>query len=750
MCNFKLTIAVSTLLGLGIAMLAQSNRIMLMGVGNSAAASSIPVTLVTSKSNFGQYVSGTATALGNQLGTQGCPNFTYCGVLPQVATSMSGNLVTLSFVYTSGTAVTWTAKIGTQTMTAGPVTTAESGKILAEYYLPNCTCTAGMAYTLFDSNSTGGVVIYGAEVSVWAGIATSSPLRTSSSNQASTNTTFTAGSITPSTGDLILMIGAAVGTPVRTSFTAGTGQTGCSWAKVRSDIVSGIMEQWCTWSGSGSFTPQMTSSPTSTFSAVAMVFKSDTTAGTLPSGMYIAGATEIGNNLGNKISSGSLSFEAPSIGNTGVIIMGCGNFVMDRSSSITDSGNSGKWSILSVSTIFPEVATSQAANTTIAVGSNLAADSVGAVTIPFIVVTTGGTQGDCSGYAYDIVGGDASPLGYRMQLEGSQGAAGALTTLSSQVPSVSSGLMFAVASQWSNTSFGITSPSGGFFDGANFAGQSLDGPSLPVQNNLLGIKAISSNAAQTWTATQASTTEAAGTWTAEGITLRAPGATLGPFTAASASGNTISGSGSNTTITPGSAITTSTGDLIAVWVVWDGASTTLTNCTDNVNAGNYSTAIGATTINGSGGTASRAAVMYRANVTGGSTTITCKFSASQGTAADTWISVHAIRGLQSGGTLDVTPAIIHPGSTANPNNCNATGTLNSAASTTGEYLFSGYWQAASVRQYPPNMTLEQENSNTTYGNATASMVVLATTSYTPSFKSFNAPGAYACAVVGFF
>ena len=682
-------------------------------IGSSVA--SIPVALVNGKSNL----SGNS-AMGSALGTNGCANYTWCGTLPQ-PTLGNGQLVQLVFEYTSGTAVTWTVKLGSQTMTAGPVTTAENGQLLAEYYLPNATSGVS-TYTILNSNSTAGVTIHWATIDQWAGIATSGTLRTSCHTQASANNTITGCAITPTVGDLILMTACTPGTPARTSFTPGSGYT-----KATSDILSGCMEEWRTAATGISQTPTMTTAGTaSVYTVVEEVFAADSTKGTTPSGEYISYMTELTTPL--TYSGGSLSFETPSVGNTEVVIVACSPMSIE---SITDSNRT--WKVLT-----PYTLNAIGSMTSIAVATGASADSTGAFSITFTPYNSG--TGDCDGYNIDIVGADTNPLGDRVQASATQSSGtGSLTFLTNWIPGVSSGLEITTVSQQANTAFGLTAPSGGIQECTNFAGQSLDGPSFPCENNVIGVYANSSNSAETWTESATSTSDAVGLWTTEGIAIMASGGTKGIYSPASVSGNTVSGTGASTTMTPGSTLTVASGQAVALFVTWNVATTTLT-CTDNLNAGNWSVAHGPTT-GTTGFTAQRAETLYRLNSAAGAMTITCHFSASL-TATDDWMSAHVINGLVAGGTYDTaSPAIKTAVSGAGPYLCNT----SSTTSTANEYMFSGFVIGTDVQEPANNVTIQQEQSNNAYGNATADLILGSTGTYQASYNSLTSSGASFCA-----
>lgn len=691
---------------------------------------SVPVTLVSAVTSYGaKSGGGTGVALsGTPTGTQGCAASTWCGFYPQATASLTGNFGLIYILYTNGSSATLTVKIGTQTLTLGPITTIESGKFLAAYYGANLTFTTGQPYTINDGGT--GIVIDWVRAEEWAGIATSSPIRSSAGNQAATNTTFTGSSVTTTTGDLVAMLGCAVGTPARTSFTAGSGFAKESGGSDISTYGGCMVQSEVVGSGS-TFTPTMTTAPTSTFAAVTLDIKPSTTSGTLQTGMYPISAEEIGTNIA-EAAAGSTSFEIPSTGNTGLISMACGNYVL---SGVTDSQQSGgAWKALTPETL------DNGSITSMAVGQNLSADSNGAVSISF--VTPSGSNGDCDGYFYDIAGGATASLGDHIQISGTQGSAGNLTFFSGWTPEVSSGLAFATVSQASNTTVALTAPSGASALCAYFSGQNTDGPSLPCQNNTQGMFPVSSNASNAWTQKFTTSTEAAGAWTAEGVGLLASGGTFGPFSPTQIAGETISGTGSSTTMTPGGAITTLTHDTIAIGLVWNGSSTTVSSCGDNVNAGSYSVASGPQTGTGSGITGQRMELLYLTNVTGGATTVTCHFSATI-TSANAYMYVAAIRGVTTG--LDLAPAIAHPGSTSTLS-CTATGTLNHSP----EYAFVLGFIGNAFQMIAATVTINTEDSSRSFGDAGAGAALGTTSSYTANFNANTLPSPFMCGIATFY
>jgi len=661
---------------------------------------SIPVTFVNGKS-----AAGGNSALGGQIsGGTGCPTDVYCLTLPQK--SLSGNFLYLAVEYSTTATNPTVATDKSQSFTALSVTGVESSKKLADFYLANAT--AGTSQ--IQITEAGGVTIKHVMLLQFAGV---SGLDGSveGANAAAANNTITAASITPSTGDLVLMTGCLAGTPGRTSFTAGTGQSGITWTKLLSDITKGCMVQFGTWSGSGAFTPQMTTAGTaSTFLATTAAFTASASQGTLPTGIYLAGVTEIHNPVAGE-GAGNRSFEVPSTGNALVMHLACGAHTLN---TITDAVNT--WTILS-----PQILNGTAS----AYVANASTNSNGAITVNF----QGGT-GDCDGYVYDIYGADAAPLGNRMQLGGTTAVAGNFTYFSGNyVPGLGAGLQFMTSSDGGNTCESSTAPSGAIAEHSSYGGQLRDGPSLPSQNNCFFVVPFSGNAATTYTATFNDPTEAIGTWVSEVVSLRSSGAGLNIFSPQITNSPTVSSNKLSVTLTPRS------GSLLWAFVGWDNTSATM-SCSDP-NNGTW-TAVDSP-VNGTAGTLGgmSAQTFYVSNVAGSSTKVTCTASGTI-TTGKAWLAVHEIVGVS---TLDQHPAIVTSNSSAT-GSCNTTGTTAAAA----EYVATGIIVGNSISQAQPAFTIRQFYNAGTFGDSSGDIVVASTGTYTANWTLDINPDAYMCAI----
>ncbi len=121
---------------------------------------------------------------------------------------------------------------------------------------------------------------------------------------AANNTTITAGSISPTYGDLLIVeafqdstTGSSTAPPITSNlpiFTAGSGQSGITWQIVpgSTQTEDGSGSQYGVWSGSGSINPQFTSSHAYDFSGVVIALKSAST-GSQRTGMRVIAAQSV-------------------------------------------------------------------------------------------------------------------------------------------------------------------------------------------------------------------------------------------------------------------------------------------------------------------------------------------------------------------------------------------------------------------------------------------------------------------------
>lgn len=707
----------ATLLLSVYALLAQSS-LLLVGVGGpeSSGGVSIPVTFVTGVSTVTTYgPAGTVVALGTSPTCAGATD-TYCFQLPPPGL-LANNSLYLACAYNSG-GTTPSAKLGATSMTALTVSAAESTRRVADFIV-----TSGATGATQITFTTSAVAVYHCLAVEFAGI---SGLDGSVKNSAvgAASGTITAGSITPSTGDLVIMTGYRASAPTATSWTAGTGQTGITWKAEITELTDGLAVQWGTWSGAGAFTPQITTaSALSTWIGTTAAFTASTTTGTLPTGMYISHAVETRRPAtSTQTTGGATSYQLPSAGNLLVFAHSCGALQI---TAITDVGNAGKW-------LFPSPRTNQGTATSIAYAPNASVDSSGAMSVTYTIIPNA-SNGDCDGFFLDIVGAATVPNGNHMILQGDQASAGKLTYTSTYLPGVGAGLQIAVASNQGDTVNGISAPSGAGFMTATYAGQNQDGPTLPGENNFQGIGSFSSNAATTWTVTF-SGSDAAGIWGFDVMSFLSSGASLGIFGNRFENTPTVtSGAMSVSAFSP----RTSSG-VIWVFMAWDGTTNTV-SCADTIN-GTYN-AVDSPVNFTIGGTAMRFQTFWVANTTTSSITPKCTIS-SGGTTGTSWMGMHEIIGVT---TLDVHPAVKGGTATGTAGACNATGTLGTA----NEYIATGI-VVASTEYDPGTVLTNQQNYNAgAKGDASGDLVVAATTSQTLSWTLDTSGDTYGCAVNSF-
>lgn len=147
-----------------------------------------------------------------------------------------------------------------------------------------------------------------------------------------------------------------------------------------------------------------------------------------------------------------------------------------------------------------------------------------------------------------------------------------------------------------------------------------------------------------------------------------------------------------------------------------------------------------------GFTTQRVETLYRLNTAAGAMTVTCHFSATI-TAGSSWMAAHAVNGLGSGGTYDnvASPVIATAASAGNPHTC----TNSSTTAQANEYVFSFFIITTAVQQVGNNITVQQEQSANSFGDASGDAVLGATGTFQASWNGASA-GATFCAEEFFF
>jgi len=292
---------------------------------------------------------------------------------------------------------------------------------------------------------------------------------TSSCSLGSSSTSETAGSITPSAGDLIWQWAAVPGFGATSSFAAGS-QSGITCELLGTDLWDGDASQYGIWNGTGSINPTLTSGTSLAFNSCAVAMKASA-AGNAPSAAF-----RVVHMLHQQHPQGAANpwpMQFPSLGNLIVVSYGGGG---SQITGITSSP-SNSW------TSTGAFVGSQATTT----GSQIyyAANATTANNLT-MSVTRSDTVEDGTLMTYDVVGAAASPFD-----KDSGGQTGdqttevsSLTTCSNCLtPSTAHELVIANAVWDWCTATASSSPSGSLFDAATDTGGSIDGPQPTDQNN---------------------------------------------------------------------------------------------------------------------------------------------------------------------------------------------------------------------------------------------------------------------------
>lgn len=504
------------------------------------------------------------------------------------------------------------------------------------------------------------------------------------------STTLTGGNITPTQiADIILDFGCRTQTTATTGFTAGSGQSNITWAKVPglSDVFDGCMVQWGIYNSTSTFNPQFTMVGSTRFAGTAIAFKA-ASQGSLPTGMYpefIQAQTTPDSSSGNftyDVAASSadnlISFHSP-----------CGQSM--QPTSATDS-HSNTWEADYTGGYGLHNGHAWAFH---AANATLSADQT-------VTVNTTGT-GDCT---FMFIGWRNAATSFH---------SGSWTTIGNQVsvadlttgtfaPGFNSGYSVSTAGITVDTCTGSPSPSGSLFTSDTYDGQDVNGPSRPDQNNCWRLYKHTNQNAQTdtWSLTGGA---AAQNWDATVSIYPDQSATKYPMFVQSSGGNTVT---TNTHLAA-PAITTATSNLLWAFVTWN-VNTATMSCSDNVN-GSW-TAIQSPHTGSGTGASWRVQAFYKSGITGGSTTVTCTSSATITGGA---IAVHEAQGVT---TLDQSDA--GKNGTGTTGTSNTTGTIATAL----EYAVGGCWVANAVSDANSPWTL-RENTNIS-SNGTADQTTLAT------------------------
>lgn len=533
----------------------------------------IPVTpMFVSGALSGTTINGsTNTALGTQGGTINgpCPNLKYCMTLSPLPVLPGNGLFFVVELASTATTLSATDDKG-DSFNCGAATAAESSKVAQLCYI--CAPTTGASQALIAE--TTGTIIYDVLGGQLAGVPATGCLDTSNSNVGSATTTPSLGSVTPTqANDLIVGTVFKAGTPLCTAlpcYTAGTGQTGITWAFTGTDYNYGGAQEWGVYSLTSALNPAITIL-SSTFIGVTAAFKTSNN-GTDPSGMYpryqapcytpaTAGSTQ--------------KCQFPSAGN---LLTMNSNGAGPAVTGVTDTGNT--WRSVGVTSFQDETAGTLYPMSGLFYAPAAVADGAGDLT--FAINTT--HPGDLTIILRDWVGAATVPLANRQTAGGNgQTAVSNLTYLSSFLPGMTTGWCIGNANWANGTASAVLSPSGAQFVATTWGGQSTNGPSYPFQNEGDAILANSLASAQAWEyGYTASVGTGVGAWGGEAeCFMAAAGSFSGPSILQSPYVQATSG----TTLTDTLVASQSGTVLVAVIGNQAGSRTVTKVCTDGTTCG---------------------------------------------------------------------------------------------------------------------------------------------------------------------
>jgi hypothetical protein len=317
-------------------------------------------------------------------------------------------------------------------------------------------------------------------------------LDTSASNaSAAATTTMTAGSVAPSSGDLLYVYicrtGQALGTSSGGTFTPAT-QAGVTWTLLTTDTVDGCMDMYGVWSGTGSIDPQVTSSASASYAGIVLAFHPSPGTGIAPSGMYIS-KLQTFNLPGTTV--GPISAQFANAGNLVVMAAECatpmvvtsimdGSRRWDQARPLIEYNNSAAWPTSSLWYV-----------------PNASPSLPGALTM-----NTTGRKGCGPVALYDIAGAAASPFANAAAwIQNSPTAGSTVPLIPSSAgfqPGITGGLVIVSTGIAFDTLNGVAAPSGTIFDSETGGCPKISGGCSTDENNFMGHQYISSNTAYPW------------------------------------------------------------------------------------------------------------------------------------------------------------------------------------------------------------------------------------------------------------
>lgn len=512
-------------------------------LGNFAGIiSPVPASVVPTPSivNFSGMPSVEGTALGTQTfaGTAKCATQSYCA--PVADASLSGNSIEVFYTYTEGATDTPTIATYTGNPNSGYTATgdtythcgtdAHTGTVFVGCFYITSTgaTTSTVMVKLTFANGPTNVAVAVVQTT------NTNAVDGYNSNTGAATTSWTTGSVT-STVNNDLYLACAVGVTTRTAVAAFT--AGGSFTLELNDRRDALVCEWEVQSASGALNPAITAGTSNGYEGVTLALKSGSQ-GTAPSGMYVRRIYRV-----NSVSAASnLAYSIHAASGDLLAVTTSGG---TQTITAVSDGTNGSWSSCNPANVFNFGTTGHETNTGAFYFANSASGDLA------VTMTVSGTGDTGPAVFYDIAGAPSTEDCYAEYPVLTQaGASSTLAIATGYSPQVSSGIVIGNGSLWFNTSLG----SNEMQDCATVGGQSINGPSLPDQNNGCYHFSVSSNASRNVALNLLDTTATnpVTSASAEVLSFAASGATSYPMVLNNTKQNHSQTSGTTiaTTITP--------------------------------------------------------------------------------------------------------------------------------------------------------------------------------------------------------
>lgn len=384
--------------------------------------------------------------------------------LPEL--TQAGNALVLGLFSNNANSATYTVSDDkSNTWTLGPSATDSSGNTIRIYYALNIAANTHMVNIHLSALTNGFLAV---SISEFYNVATSAAIDGSSCNaSASSGTSITAGSFTPTSGDLIWQFAADANSVRVSPFIIGS-QSNITWAFLGTDIHDGDASQYGIWSGSGAINPTFTAGTSEPWDSCAIALK-QASAGNAPTKSF-----RIVHMLhAQQASSESFPYNGqfPSSGNLLTLVFSSGSNTITGVSSTP----SNTWTATG-----PPVFNGSEADI------YYAANASTSNALTFSVAQSGTNSGTVF-MMYDVAGAaTSSPLDVDSggQTGSQTSTVNSLTTCSNCLtPHSANELVLGTFGQAFCTATGISAPNGALFDSATYTGNSVDGPQSVDQNN---------------------------------------------------------------------------------------------------------------------------------------------------------------------------------------------------------------------------------------------------------------------------